>query len=319
VGTVFAAHYGGVGTNQFDLAGRANQVGLDGTNGLTAATNAVSAAVNTGKLWPTNVISLPAAAGTNALSISGNNANFLQLNLQNANSAGASDYVLTEDTGTPFTGFLDVYQNNSAYSASSMKTIDSSNDVGVINVNTNPTSRLWIQSNVTNGTVNVATTGTGGSWNTNEVFYPGSGKGTGSNVIQGTLFGNINPSGVTNANGFWAAAPSAWWSATNQVTGTFTNIAVDPTISQRYFWYITNVTALWITNFSTTSPDLEVAVKGTNILNVLTNATLQAGVFGNVFTNGVSGNSTNLTTLYTFKPDPFTGIITINSTIIRVQ
>jgi hypothetical protein len=45
VGTVSAAHYGGVGTNQFDLAGRANQVGLDGTNNTAAGTNAVLAAL----------------------------------------------------------------------------------------------------------------------------------------------------------------------------------------------------------------------------------------------------------------------------------
>jgi hypothetical protein len=83
----------------------------DTTGKITAATLAAGLYANTALAVGNNQIIFPDTIGQ----FSGNYASYMQVNQQNFNPVGSSDYILTADTGTNVTSYIDLGINNSQW------------------------------------------------------------------------------------------------------------------------------------------------------------------------------------------------------------
>lgn len=89
-----------------------------GVDILTGTTYSYSAKVLAAGLYANSVLNVgqtPVVLPNTVGQFSGNSANYLQINEQNFNSKGSADYVITADTGTDSTSYLDLGINNSQF------------------------------------------------------------------------------------------------------------------------------------------------------------------------------------------------------------
>ena len=92
-------------------------IGVDVANNITGHLTVTTLAQG---LYSNNQLVVgvnPISFSNTSAQFSGNDANFVQVNLQNFNSAGSGDYIVTADTGTNTGGFIDLGINNSQWNA----------------------------------------------------------------------------------------------------------------------------------------------------------------------------------------------------------
>ena len=156
---------------------------------------------------------IPASSLTGAITNSqitvqqfnGFNANYAEINIQNWSSAGSADLTATADNGNAVTNYFNAGINGSRY-VPGTGVLGSTNDTYLLSVGRNSFydlvgggNNLYIVSQLTtNGTVSTNFTFTQSGNLTIAGSYTGSGSGLSS----------IPAAAVTNATGFWAAAPS---------------------------------------------------------------------------------------------------------------
>ena len=294
-------------------------MGVDIPSGVTGKFTAMTLAQ---QLYANNAL----AVGNNlivfpntAAQISGYDALFLQVNLQNFNPAGSGDYIVTADNGTNQTNYIDLGMNNSQFSNvgyTSMYPLD-----GYLYVQDNTGNgnggNLVIGTASTNTRINFINSGT----NANNIVAYIDSQGIHSNTI--TVAYNQANAAYTQANTAsnnlsiaWNTANSSVQNTANillpgnlRVLGTTTlsgnTISAGNTVHNGDLYTYGN---LWTVGTMTTTG------------NVVTLGTLIATgntVFNGVFTN--NGNTYNFGTTYNNGTTILNGTLSVNGSIIPAQ
>lgn len=228
-------------------------IGVDIPSGVTGKFTATTLAQ---QLYSNNAL----VVGTNPLlfsntiaQFSGSDPNFLQTNLQNFNSTGSADYIITADTGTNSTNYVDLGINNSQF-----------NNVGYTSMYPLD-AYLYVQDATGNGNGGNLVIGTASS-NTRINF-----------IVAGTNVSNI----VAYVDSYGIHSPSI----DAEIAA---NIAIQNGINTTQN---TNIQSAW--NTANTSLQNTSTITVNNSLNIPGNLTVTGNVYANVSTSFLNNSYFN--------------------------